>query len=84
VGNLHSERSAIEKRRRRSSRVSRWPPGATSIGIIGYAELLCENADAFGLAAAPGSRGAAVHEMIFGHARGCESYMQRVQRLKLQ
>jgi len=52
-----------------------------NLAIISYAELLCENVDAFGLA--PKAKEAVarrVHEMSFGSRSDCEGYMQRVQK----
>jgi hypothetical protein len=82
VGDLHSERSAIEKEAAPEF------PGLSlaarrniNLAIISYAELLCENADAFGLAArAKEAVARRVHEMNFGTRADCESYMQRVQK----
>ncbi|MEO7206148.1 MAG: hypothetical protein ABI356_09360 [Steroidobacteraceae bacterium] len=82
VGDLHSERSAIE------NEASAEFPGLSlgarrniNLAIISYAELLCENADAFGLAArAKEAVARRVHEMSFGTRAECESYMQRVQK----
>jgi hypothetical protein len=51
-----------------------------NLAIIGYAELLCEHVDAFGLTAkAKEAIARRVHEMSFGSRSECESYMQRVQ-----
>jgi hypothetical protein len=80
VGNLHAERSAIE------NEASPEFPGLSlaarrniNLAIISYAELLCEHADAFGLAArAKEAVARRVHEMSFGARPECESYMQRV------
>jgi hypothetical protein len=82
VGDLHAERSAIEKESLPEF------PGLSlaarrniNLAIIGYAELLCEHADAFGLAArAKEAVARRVHEMNFGVRADCESYMQRVQK----
>ena len=82
VGDLHSERSAIENEQ------SPEFPGLSlaarrniNLAIISYAELLCEHADAFGLAArAKEAVARRVHEMNFGSRQDCESYMQRVQK----
>ena len=82
VGDLHAERSAIE------NEASPEFPGLSlaarrniNLAIISYAELLCENADAFGLAArAKEAVARRVHEMNFGARAECESYMQRVQK----
>jgi hypothetical protein len=82
VGDLHAERSAVDHEA---------PPpfpgislGARrniNLAIIGYAELLCENVDAFGLAArAKEAVARRVHEMSFGSRAECEGYMQRVQQ----
>jgi hypothetical protein len=85
VGDLHAERSAIE------DEGSLEFPGLSlaarrniNLAIIGYAELLCEHADAFGLAArAKEAVARRVHEMTFGTRADCESYMQRVQKALL-
>jgi hypothetical protein len=82
VGDLHSERSAIENEQ------SPEFPGLSlaarrniNLAIISYAELLCEHADAFGLAArAKEAVARRVHEMNFGNRQDCENYMQRVQK----
>jgi hypothetical protein len=82
VGDLHAERSAIE------NEASPEFPGLSlaarrniNLAIISYAELLCENADAYGLAArAKEAVARRVHEMSFGARPECESYMQRVQK----
>src|ERR1700684_2828029 len=82
VGDLHSERSASE------TEASPDYPGLSlparrniNLAIISYAELLCENADAFVLAArAKEAVARRVHEMSFGTRAECESYMQRVQK----
>jgi hypothetical protein len=82
VGDLHAERSAIE------NEASPEFPGLSlaarrniNLAIISYAELLCEHADAFGLAArAKEAVARRVHEMSFGARPECESYMQRVQK----
>ena len=82
VGELHAERSAIEHE------ASPEFPGLSlgarrniNLAIISYAELLCENADTYGLAArAKEAVARRVHEMNFGTRAECESYMQRVQK----
>jgi hypothetical protein len=82
VGDLHAERSAIEHE------ASPDFPGLSlaarrniNLAIISYAELLCEHADTFGLAArAKEAVARRVHEMNFGTRADCESYMQRVQK----
>ncbi len=52
-----------------------------NLAIIGYAELVCENVDVFGLTArAKEAMARRVQEMNFGSRADCESYMQRVQR----
>lgn len=52
-----------------------------NLAIIGYAELICENVDVFGLTArAKEAMARRVQEMNFGSRTDCESYMQRVQR----
>ena len=82
VGDLHAERSAIDHEADAEF------PGLSlaarrniNLAIISYAELLCEHADAFGLAArAKEAVARRVHEMSFGSRADCESYMQRVQK----
>jgi hypothetical protein len=82
VGDLHAERSTIEHEAALEF------PGLSlaarrniNLAIIGYAELLCEHADAYGLAArAKEAVARRVHEMTFGTRADCESYMQRVQK----
>src|SRR5580692_1599548 len=85
VGDLHSERSAIEHEAGLEF------PGLSlasrrniNLALIGYAELLCEHADAYGLAArAKEAVARRVHEMSFGSREECEGYMQRVQKAQL-
>jgi len=85
VGDLHAERSAIEHEAAIEF------PGLSlaarrniNLAAIGYAELLCEHADAFGLAArAKEAVARRVHEMNFGNREECEGYMQRVQQAQL-
>jgi hypothetical protein len=85
VGNLHAERSAI------SGTASPDFPGISlaarrtiNLAIISYAELLCEQVDAYGLAArAKEAVARRVHEMSFGTRSDCEGYMQRVQKALL-
>jgi hypothetical protein len=82
AGDLHAERSAI------SNEANAEFPGISlgarrniNLAIISYAELLCENVDAFGLAArAKEAVARRVHEMNFGSRTDCEDYMQRVQK----
>ena len=82
VGDLHAERSAI------ANEAAAEFPGISlsarrniNLAIISYAESLCENVDAFGLAArAKEAVARRVHEMSFGARAECESYMQRVQK----
>jgi hypothetical protein len=85
VGDLHAERSAIEHEAGLEF------PGLSlasrrniNLALIGYAELLCEHADAYGLAArAKEAVARRVHEMSFGSREECEGYMQRVQKAQL-
>jgi len=52
-----------------------------NLAIIGYAELICEHVDAFGLTArAKEAMARRVQEMNFGSRADCENYMQRVQK----
>jgi hypothetical protein len=82
VGDLHAERSAIG-----SEALGEFPGISLAarrninLAIISYAELLCENVDAYGLAArAKEAVARRVHEMSFGSRSDCEDYMQRVQK----
>jgi hypothetical protein len=85
VGELHAERTAIEEEAAPEF------PGLSlaarrniNLAVISYAELLCEHADAYGLAArAKEAVARRVHEMNFGTREECESYMQRVQKAQL-
>ncbi len=82
VGNLHAERHALEHA------PSPPFPGISlaarrniNLAIICYAELLCEQVQAFGLTAkAKEAVARRVHEMSFGTRADCEAYMQRVQK----
>ena len=82
VGDLHSERSAIDHE------AGSGFPGISlaarrniNLAIISFAELLCEHVDAYGLAArAKEAVARRVHEMSFGSRADCEGYMQRVQK----
>lgn len=82
VGDLHAERSTIG-----SEALAEFPGISLAarrninLAIISYAELLCENVDAYGLAArAKEAVARRVHEMSFGSRSDCEDYMQRVQK----
>jgi hypothetical protein len=82
VGDLHAEKSAI------GAEAAPEFPGISlnarrsiNLAIISYAESLCEQVDAFGLAAKTKEAVARrVHEMSFGSRDDCEGYMQRVQK----
>jgi hypothetical protein len=82
VGDLHAERSAIE------AEAAPDFPGISlaarrniNLAIISFAELLCENVDAYGLVArAKEAVARRVHEMSFGSRADCEGFMQRVQK----
>jgi len=84
VGELHAERSAIDRE------ATEGFPGISlsarrniNLAIIGYAELLCETVENFGLAArAKEAVARRVHEMSFGDRAECEGYMQRVGQAK--
>jgi hypothetical protein len=85
VGDLHAERSTIG-----SEALDEFPGISLSarrninLAIISYAELLCENVDAYGLAArAKEAVARRVHEMSFGSRSDCEDYMQRVQKAQI-
>jgi hypothetical protein len=85
VGDLHAEKSAIA-----GEALPEFPGISLSarrninLAIISYAESLCEQVDAFGLAAkAKEAVARRVHEMSFGERPECEDYMQRVQKAKV-
>ncbi len=82
VGELHAVRSAIEHEALPEfPGISLAARRNINLAIIGYAELLCEHVDAFGLAArAKEAVARRVHEMSFGTREDCEGYMQRVQK----
>ena len=82
VGELHAERSAVEREAAPSfPGISLAARRNINLAIISYAELLCENVDAYGLAArAKEAVARRVHEMSFGTRTECEGYMQRVQQ----
>jgi hypothetical protein len=82
VGDLHAERSAIEHEAMPEfPGISLAARRNINLAIIGYAELLCEHADAYGLAArAKEAVARRVHEMSFGTREECEGFMQRVQK----
>ena len=82
VGELHAVRSAIEHEALPEfPGISLAARRNINLAIIGYAELLCEHVDAFGLAArAKEAVARRVHEMSFGTREECEGYMQRVQK----
>jgi hypothetical protein len=82
VGDLHAERSALS-----GEAIPDFPGislGARrtiNLAIISYAEMLCEQVDAYGLAArAKEAVARRVNEMNFGSRSDCEGYMQRVQK----
>jgi hypothetical protein len=82
VGDLHAEKSAIA-----GEALTEFPGISLNarrninLAIISYAESLCEQVDAFGLAArAKEAVARRVHEMSFGARAECEDYMQRVQK----
>jgi hypothetical protein len=82
VGDLHAERSAIDREAAAEfPGISLAARRSINLAIIGFAELLCEHVDAFGLAArAKEAVARRVHEMSFGTRADCESHMQRVQQ----
>ncbi len=82
VGELHAVRSAIEHEALPEfPGISLAARRNINLAIIGYAELLCEHVDVFGLAArAKEAVARRVHEMSFGSREECEGYMQRVQK----
>jgi hypothetical protein len=82
VGDLHAERSAIDHEAAPEfPGISLAARRNINLAIISYAESLCENVDAFGLAArAKEAVARRVHEMNFGARADCEGYMQRVQK----
>ncbi len=82
VGDLHAERSAIEREAAPEfPGISLSARRNINLAIISFAEVLCENVDAYGLAArAKEAVARRVHEMSFGTRADCEGYMQRVQQ----
>jgi hypothetical protein len=82
VGELHAVRSALEHEALAEfPGVSLAARRNINLAIIGYAELLCEQVDAFALAVrAKEAVARRVHEMSFGSREDCEGYMQRVQK----
>jgi hypothetical protein len=82
VGDVHSERSAIDHEATVDfPGISLAARRNINLAIISFAELLCENVDAYGLAArAKEAVARRVHEMSFGTRADCEGYMQRVQK----
>lgn len=80
VGELHAERSAIDNEALEGfPGISLAARRNINLAIIGYAELLCETVDTYGLAArAKEAVARRVHEMSFGTRAECEGYMQRV------
>ena len=85
TGELHAERSAIEREPPPDfPGISLAARRNINLAIISFAELLCENVDAYGLAArAKEAVARRVHEMNFGTREDCESYMQRVQKAQV-
>jgi hypothetical protein len=82
VGDLHAEKSTIA-----GEAIPEFPGISLNarrninLAIISYAETLCEQVDAFGLAARTKEAVARrVHEMNFGSRAECDDYMQRVQK----
>jgi hypothetical protein len=82
VGDLHAERSAIDNEAAPEfPGISLGARRNINLAIISFAELLCENVDAYGLAGrAKEAVARRVHEMSFGTRTECEGYMQRVQQ----
>lgn len=82
VGELHAERSGIDQEAAPEfPGISLAARRNINLAIISFAELLCEQVDAFGLAArAKEAVARRVHEMSFGTRADCEEYMQRVQQ----
>jgi len=82
VGDLHAERSAIDREAAPEfPGISLGARRNINLAIISFAELLCEHVDAYGLAArAKEAVARRVHEMSFGTRAECEGYMQRVQQ----
>src|ERR1700677_2722482 len=82
VGDLHAERTAVDREAAPDfPGISLGARRNINLAIIIFAELLCENVDAYGLAArAKEAVARRVHEMSFGSRAECEGYMQRVQQ----
>jgi hypothetical protein len=82
VGDLHAERSAVaDQALPEFPGISLNARRNVNLAIISFAELLCENVDAYGLAArAKEAVARRVHEMSFGTREECDDYMRRVQQ----
>jgi hypothetical protein len=85
AGDLHAERSAIEHEALADfPGISLTARRNINLAIISFAELLCEQVDAYGLAArAKEAVARRVHEMSFGTRAECEGFMQRVQQAQV-
>jgi hypothetical protein len=81
VGDLHAERTAIENEALPDfPGLSLLARRNVNLAVIAYAEMLCEQVDAFQLVArTKESVSRRVHDMTFGDRVECENYMQRVQ-----
>jgi hypothetical protein len=82
VGDLHSERSAIEKEPLPEFLgISLEARRTINLAIIGYAEVLCERLAALGLATrAKEVLARRVHEMNFGTRAECDAMMAEIQK----
>jgi hypothetical protein len=82
VGDLHSERSGVEHEADPEfPGISLAARRNINLAVISFAELLCEQVEAFGLASkAKEAVARRVHEMTFGTREECDGYMQRVQK----
>lgn len=82
VGELHAERSAVENEAAGEyTGVTLAARRNINLAVIGYAELLCEAVESYGLTARCKEAVARrVHEMTFGAPADCDDYMQRVQQ----
>ncbi len=85
VGDLHAERSALaDEPLEDFPGISLAARRSINLVVIAYAEILCEQVDAFALAArAKEAVARRVHEMSFGTRAECDDYMVRVQKAQL-
>lgn len=84
VGELHAARSAmLSEAAPEFSGISLATRRSINMAVMGYAEILCETIDAYGVTSkTKESVARRVHEMTFGSAAECNDYMHRVQQAR--